>query len=58
MCHKECECPMYEYRKAHNLKGACDNCEYIIRMKRLSKYSKIALAVAVVLFVVTSYLLF
>ena len=57
MCHKKDTCPMYLSHCGNSKNGACKNCVYLQRAERTSFYAKNALAVAVVVFLVSTYFL-
>ena len=58
MCYKKSTCPMYLSGKSKNKEGVCKNCVYIQRAERNTFYAKIGLVIAVIGFLVSTYLLF
>ena len=58
MCYKKSTCPIYLSGKGKNRDGVCKNCVYIQRAERNTFYAKIGLVIAVIGFLVSTYLLF
>ena len=58
MCHKKDTCPMYLSHCDKNMEGACKNCVYIQKAEKNSFYAKIALVIAVIGFLVSTYFLY
>ena len=58
MCYKKNTCPMYLSGKGKNREGVCKNCVYIQRAERNTFYAKIGLVIAIIGFLVSTYLLF
>ena len=58
MCYKKSTCPVYLSGKGKNRDGVCKNCVYIQRAERNTFYAKIGLVIAVIGFLVSTYLLF
>ena len=58
MCHKKNTCPMYLAHCGKNKNGACMNCTYLQRAERVTLYAKIALVIAVIGFLVSTYFLY
>lgn len=57
MC-KSPYCPIYEHRKAKGITKPCDHCEYVKRFERTTRLSRIGLIGAVVIFIITTYLIY
>ena len=57
MCHRKDVCPLYLER---TLKGfqVCSNCEYVKRIEKNSLYYKIGLGITLVVFLVTTYIIY
>ena len=58
MCHKKPVCEKYIARTNKGLEGACDNCEYIKKVERTSYLCKIGLVVAIVIFMLTTCIIY
>lgn len=58
MCYKKHECPHYQCNAASGNYNACGSCEYIVQMRKLQRNCKIGLAIAALIFLGTTYLLF
>ena len=58
MCHKQSTCPMYLSHCGKNMEGACKNCIYLQKARKHSFYAKIALVIAVIGFLVSTYFLY
>ena len=58
MCYKKSTCPMYLSHKGKNKEAACKNCVYIQKAERNAFYAKTGLVIAVIGFLVSTYLLF
>ena len=57
MCYKKESCKHYE-RILKGETNVCSNCEYYIKIKRTTRYSQIALIVSIILFIMTTYLVY
>ena len=58
MCYKKSTCPMYLSHNGKNKEVACKNCVYIQKVERNAFYAKTGLVIAVIGFLVSTYLLF
>ena len=58
MCHKKDTCPIYLSHCGKNMEGAYKNSIYLQRAERTSFYAKIALVIAVIGFLVSTYFLY
>ena len=58
MCYKKEVCPLYTQRTLAGIMNACDNCEYIKRIEKNSLYYKIGLGITLVIFLVTTYIIY
>ena len=58
MCHRKDVCPLYSERVLSGISDACSNCEYVKRIERSSLYYKIGLGITLVVFLVTTYMIY
>ena len=58
MCHRKDVCPLYSERVLSGILDACSNCEYVKRIERSSLYYKIGLGITLVVFLVTTYMIY
>ena len=58
MCHRKDVCPLYLERTLKGISNACSNCEYVKRTEKNSLYYKIGLGITLVVFLVTTYIIY
>ena len=58
MCHRKDVCPLYEQRILKEISDVCSNCEYVKRIEKMSYYYKIGLAITLIVFLVTTYIIY
>ena len=58
MCHRENVCPLYSERVLSGISNAYSNCEYVKRIEKNSLYYKIGLGITLVVFLVTTYMIY
>ena len=58
MCHRKDVCPLYSERVLSGISNACVNCEYVKKIERSSLYYKIGLGITLVVFLVTTYIIY
>lgn len=58
MCHRKDVCPLYSERVLSGISNTCSNCEYVKRIEKNSLYYKIGLGITLVVFLVTTYIIY
>ena len=58
MCHRKDVCPLYSERTLKGIPDVCSNCEYIKIIEKNSLYYKIGLGITLVVFLVTTYIIY
>ena len=58
MCHRKDVCPLYSERVLSGISNACSNCEYVKRIEKNSLYYKIGLGITLIVFLVTTYMIY
>ena len=58
MYHRKDVCPLYVERTLEGISDACHNCEYVKRIEKNSFYYKIGLGITLVVFLVTTYIIY
>ena len=58
MCHRKEVWPLYLERTLDGISDACSNSEYIKRIEKNSLYYKIGLVITLVIFLVTTYVIY
>ena len=58
MCPMKDVCPLYVERTLEGISDACHNCEYVKRIEKNSFYYKIGLGITLVVFLVTTYIIY
>ena len=57
MCYKKYICVNYE-RKLKGESDVCAKCKYIAKVQKITKYSRIALVISIIAFIVTTCLVY
>ena len=58
MCHRKDVYPLYVERTLEGISDACHNYEYVKRIEKNSLYYKIGLGITLVVFLVTTYIIY
>ena len=58
MRHRKDVCPLYVERTLKGISDAWHNCEYVKRIEKNSLYYKIGLGITLVVFLVTTYIIY
>ena len=58
MCYRKDVYPLYSERTLDGISDAYSNCEYVKRIEKNSLYYKIGLGITLVIFLVTTYIIY